>query len=64
MKLSEKMRTERIAAFQPAILDWADEVAKLEEENEALRRRLGIDGDAEMDGETWDVLLADTQESE
>ena len=31
MKLSEKMRTERIAAFRPVILDWADEVAQLED---------------------------------
>ena len=38
MKLSEKMRTERIAAFQPAILDWADEVAQLEAENEAWKK--------------------------
>lgn len=31
MRLSEILRTDRVAAFQAAILDWADKVEQLEE---------------------------------
>ena len=40
LPLSEIMRTERVAAFQPAILDWADKAAQLETNISTLKKAL------------------------
>ena len=68
MKLSEKIReaddwdTEMCNSGSSIDNDWADEVAKLEDENEALRRENVLIRDYLTTGqeEIVDALLADT----